>query len=294
MNYQLTQPSKTRATLISDGYVVIPNFFSLERIAEARSLLEELAGTRSQEYFSEHVRIGSLIDITESVESLRLIASEELIGLFALLGFCEPVFQYGLGFVKHAGAPRSFWHQDGTLWGTTQAYQSEPLEVGALVYLQDTTPSNGCMVVLPGSHRRAHPIHQATDGIPHATWRNNATPDALVYRPQAEEVPIQVRAGDLVLLDMRLLHATRPNLSDEQRGLITLVYFGNWNGLPESVHARYAQGVTDSWSWMPKGIAMWPEGAREAVKHLLPRPYSGPIAPEPVIAHPITARMQDQ
>ena len=100
------------------------------------------------------------------------------------------------------------WHQDATYWGL-----SEPDVVTAWVGLTDSTPRNGNMRVVPGSHR-----HQAR----HV---DTFLPDNLLSRGQEiavevderEAVDIVLAAGEMSLHHVLLVHGSRPNTSGDRR-----------------------------------------------------------------------------
>ncbi len=93
-----------------------------------------------------------------------------------------------------------------------------------MYYLVDTTPYNGCLRVLKGSHLKRHPLHDILPNAHGAELQRveNANHPAFQHFPG--EVDIPVNAGDLVIGDSRLLHASHGNQSNERRTVITLWY----------------------------------------------------------------------
>ena len=91
-----------------------------------------------------------------------------------------------------------------------------------MYYLTDTTPENGCLRALPGTHRSQHRLH-AELGLAHsddvrsgdteeeAQARVAASP---AHATQPGEVHLSVNAGDVVIGDARVLHGTtaRPSV----------------------------------------------------------------------------------
>lgn len=108
------------------------------------------------------------------------------------------------------------WHQDLTYWGL----DSDRL-VTAWIAISDATPENGCMVMLPGSHksgRQAHKDTYAEDNILHR--------GQTVEREISEEeiVHASLIAGQASLHHGWTLHASQPNQSDSRRIGLTLQY----------------------------------------------------------------------
>ena len=101
------------------------------------------------------------------------------------------------------------WHQDGTYWGLDSTRVTT-----AWVALTDSTVETGCMRVVPGSHRR--PI------LPH---RDTYAPDNRLSRGQEIEVAVDetdavdvvLRAGEMSLHHVNIIHGSNPNPSDRSR-----------------------------------------------------------------------------
>jgi len=76
------------------------------------------------------------------------------------------------------------------------------------IALDDATVANGCLWVLPGSHR---------DGVLYPTRTQNdprfdSAPEAFDFEfSQDDAVPVEVAAGDAVVFDGHLLHRSLPN-----------------------------------------------------------------------------------
>ena len=113
-------------------------------------------------------------------------------------------------FAKRPDA-RSFvaWHQDATYWGLSSAEVAT-----AWIAFTASTPENGCLRVIPGSH--------TIDRLPH---RASADPANLLSRSQeiaveideAAAVDIVLAPGEMSIHDVRLVHGSEPNRSDQPR-----------------------------------------------------------------------------
>jgi hypothetical protein len=98
------------------------------------------------------------------------------------------------------------WHQD------TPYFPISPVTatVGLWIALDRATVENGCMQVVPGSHRQGPVPHvQGETG-----WMLDA---AAAARAQAAAVPLPVEAGSALLFDANLLHFTDANRSRHRR-----------------------------------------------------------------------------
>lgn len=118
---------------------------------------------------------------------------------------------WGSGFfIKNAHDPaRVTWHQDSTYWGL-----SKPDIVTAWVALTPSTRENGCMRVIPGTHK----VKQ----LPH---RDTFAPDNLLSRGQeiavevdtTKAVDVVLAPGQMSLHHVMLVHGSEPNSSGERR-----------------------------------------------------------------------------
>ena len=119
-----------------------------------------------------------------------------------------------------------------------------------MFYLHDTRRENGCLRVIPGSHCNHNPLHDVIDE-PHAQHLqagHDLTSDDFSDRP--DEIDVPIKAGDLLVGDSRLLHATHANTSDQRRTVLTLWYQTDLPSLPEKIQAQMVaktQAIPDDW-----------------------------------------------
>jgi phytanoyl-CoA hydroxylase len=106
-------------------------------------------------------------------------------------------------FIKSEGKPGQAWHQDETHIPTRDRSLT-----AVWVALDDATVENGCLWVIPGSHRAGvlYPDREQDD------VRFDCTREAygFHYREQ-DAVPVEVPAGAAVVFDGYLLHRSLPN-----------------------------------------------------------------------------------
>jgi ectoine hydroxylase-related dioxygenase (phytanoyl-CoA dioxygenase family) len=84
--------------------------------------------------------------------------------------------------------------------------------------LDEVTAENGCLKVVPGSHKG--PMHSLYEGDAFVGKVDVTTEAAL----QAQQIPITGDAGSVCLMHSRLAHGSAPNESDRPRGLYICVY----------------------------------------------------------------------
>ena len=106
-------------------------------------------------------------------------------------------------FIKAAGKPGQAWHQDEFSIPTRDRTLT-----GAWIALDDATVENGCLWVIPGSHKRGiiWPQHDHVD--PQFDCAGEAY--GFPYRDE-DSIPVEVKAGAIVFFNGYLLHRSFPN-----------------------------------------------------------------------------------
>ncbi len=101
-------------------------------------------------------------------------------------------------------------HQDGTF-----LYTQPQSVVGFWWALDDCTLDNGCLWAIPGSHTL--PVTRRFKRLPAPEIGTEFVPaEAVVYSVEGG-VPLEMQAGDLVLIHNAVVHWSAPNTSDKQR-----------------------------------------------------------------------------
>ena len=142
-------------------------------------------------------------------------------------------------------------------------FEAKPPQVFCMYYLTDTHRDNGCLRVIPGSHTIYNPLHDVI-AAPHSEELGRAeNMDRAEFQPRPDEIDLQINAGDLVIGDARLLHATHANQSDQRRTVLTLWYQPDYGSLPERVKAQMVaktHPLAEAWSMDAKAMvqALYP------------------------------------
>jgi non-heme Fe2+,alpha-ketoglutarate-dependent halogenase len=113
-------------------------------------------------------------------------------------------------FVKMPG-DKTFvgWHQDGASWGLA------PMEVlTAWIALGPVGPENGCMRVIPGSHRSTHLPQRDTFNNNSALTRGQ---EIAVAVDENQAVDLVLSPGQMSLHHLWIVHGSNANLSDIPR-----------------------------------------------------------------------------
>jgi ectoine hydroxylase len=146
----------------------------------------------------------------------ELASSPPLVDLVADLVGPDVKFHHSkLNFKWAAGGEEVKWHQDISYWPHTNY---SPLTVG--VYLYDCGPDQGPLGVVPGSHR-GELFDQYNDG---GEWVGclSAADVARVAVDTADY--LTGPSGSVTVHNCRVVHGSRPNLSDLGRPLLLNVF----------------------------------------------------------------------
>ena len=224
-----------RAQLVRDGFCVIPGVLCgdlLERWrAYSDSLLDATPVDPKYRYQGSDFHINSERRYRASAlehPEVRLWSPlvDALVDLPAATNACDRMGIEGrvaddtvLILSKPAHGPALYWHQDFMQWNHPQASSPWPTRIFISYYLVDTTPENGCLRAIPGSHVKRLPLH---DLLPpaHGPEIQAANDDHPAFMDHPDAVDLPVKAGDLVINDARVLHAAYPNTTDKRRTLL--------------------------------------------------------------------------
>ena len=139
-------------------------------------------------------------------------------------------------FVKPPGFQGQAWHQDEIYIPTRDRSL-----IGAWTAIDDATVANGCLWVLPGSHRSGMLYPQRPHGKPEEF---DNSPESYGF-DDAGEVPVEVKAGSVVFFNGYLLHRSKKNRSTIYRRALVNHYMNAWSLLPWDVRTGEAPANAD-------------------------------------------------
>jgi non-heme Fe2+,alpha-ketoglutarate-dependent halogenase len=145
-------------------------------------------------------------------------------------------------FIKEARDPAFVsWHQDATYWGL-----SEPDVVTARVAFTDATVENGAMRMVPGSHGEQL-AHRDTFAANNLLSRGQEIAVEVDERaPMFNGVDILLRAGEMSLHHVRMVHGSPPNRSGDRRIGLAIRYIPTYvKQLAGADGALLVRGVDD-------------------------------------------------
>ena len=119
------------------------------------------------------------------------------------------------------------FHQDFYLWPLR-----EPRIVTCWLALDDATPENGCMHVVPGSHRdprfglESYAAELKARGAAEAEGREpeESERQKMAYEPASIGRPVELKAGECMFHHCLNFHATPANVTDRQRRAHIMIF----------------------------------------------------------------------
>ncbi len=116
------------------------------------------------------------------------------------------------------------WSLDGLNWHTDVSSRAERMPgIQAFVLLRDLEDRGGATLILAGSHRFASSAEESARV--REALRSGREGEAVLRDLDLSIVPLSGKAGDVYLMDLRLLHTPSINASAQLRAVATVRYF---------------------------------------------------------------------
>ncbi|ANE47088.1 hypothetical protein SY83_13370 [Paenibacillus swuensis] len=199
------------------GYVVLKDFFpksEMNVMNEEINLLEQ-SGTLPPPKVSDHE--GFIFELAMLSDKTRMFASDDRI-----LNVLEDIVYPGISIYSSklvSKLPYSetvcHWHQDDAYY---HKVGESKVRMSIWVPLTDATLENGCIWVVPQSHKLGLQSFQAKD---YGTCRLALVEDQVDLSPA---IPLELEAGNLVLFSAMLWHSSKGNQTDQTRRAFIVSY----------------------------------------------------------------------
>jgi len=216
-----------------DGYACPVRVMGVEEVADFRKRFEAYEAANGGWYELSKGQKLYLLQ-TWAADLVRhprvLDAVEDVMG--------PDIFCWGQSlFVKEPHDPGFVsWHQDSTYWGL-----SKPDVVTAWIALSPATERSGCMKVVPGSQTWEQIAHEDTLDENNLLTRGQ---EIAVEVNEDDGVFMALRPGELSLHNVRLVHGSAPNRSDDRRIGVAIRYI--------APHVKQTMAEQDS-AWLVRG-----------------------------------------
>ena len=240
----------------AEGWV-IPRFrLPTARVAAMAKALEQLLrdnpGVRPEKLVSAHVEGDNGEGVRGSRAFLDLARDPDIVELVSgVIG--DDVILWGCHvFCKPAAEGyETPWHQDGHYWPI------RPLaNCTVWVALEESVVENGCLRVIPGSHRNAQlwpHLHEDRTDLTLNQRMADGTFDA------ADAVNIELQPGQMSLHDVYMIHGAAANTSAKRRTGVALRYMPATSVFERNLRPAHGQtGVAVDFAqrplWLLKGV----------------------------------------
>jgi ectoine hydroxylase-related dioxygenase (phytanoyl-CoA dioxygenase family) len=233
-----------------DGYAIFRDVIDRDLISEASDHINWLLKNnpeRSPENLTQEL-------ITDDPFWVRLVSDDRLLDIAEL--FVGP--DLGLFASHYLVKPPLVgkevrWHQDAAFWPL------EPMEVVTLwLAIDESTPENGCVKIVPGSHKNVIEDMRSTDA--NDLFGSEISVDV----DEETAVDMVLQPGDVEVHHPLLFHGSTANTSPNRRAGLTIRY------IPTSTRITSPELLAQSAFWLrgERGENPWlPVPAYEAGKH---------------------------
>jgi len=210
-----------------DGYIAVRGVFTAEEVREMQEVTDEMVDqsrsvSEHSDIFDVDIKAGHSADnpklrriknphqhhdaYNRAMRNAKLLdIIEQLIG---------PDIRHHhtkLNLKAPGGGAQVEWHTD---WGFYPATNDDILEIG--VAIDPMTVENGCLMVMPGSHKGPAYDHHENGVFVGAVQMSDVDMDSAGQ--------ILLEAGDVSIHHVRALHGSEPNMSPNARRLLLMGY----------------------------------------------------------------------
>jgi len=206
------------------GYVFIPEGFDETEVGVLQNAAAEVYATEREEVWRESSGVARTAFAAHTYNEAfrRLGAHPRLIEpVEQLLGGKLYMHQYKVNAKAAFEGEVWQWHQDYGTWKRDDE-MPEPLAMNIAVFLDEVTPVNGPLFLIPGSHKAGvleagHDLETTS----YPLW----TLDRANVRRLADEGGIVAptgKAGGILMFHCNIVHASPPNISPYDRRIVYL------------------------------------------------------------------------
>ncbi|MCW3051012.1 MAG: Phytanoyl-CoA dioxygenase [Chthonomonadales bacterium] len=189
------------------GFVAIRGMFT-----EAETAAFKAECNRLLEQHSAHA--GVFVGLAANSPLFRSLARDARLvdALELLLGPNIEFLSDKVVFKSSSMATGSPWHQDWPYWEGLH-------KISVWISLDTATPENGCLKMLPGSHKQVA-VHDGVAGTGEG-FGHRLRPEAV---DESKAVILPCAPGDAILFHDLTLHASFPNVSGQDRWSVISTY----------------------------------------------------------------------
>lgn len=199
-----------------NGYFVLPNALSAEELKELNAealrickgergvfdgLLDFSPEDSDDDILSRYLCIHFPHKMSEIM--LKYLSTPKMVEVLTQVIGPDVKCMQSMLFIKAKGKPGQAWHQDEDFIPTRDRSLT-----GGWIAMDDATIENGCLWVIPGSHKHGvlWPLEAQEDSRFDCTDESQGFPYT-----DADAIPVEVKAGSIVFFNGYTLHRSFPN-----------------------------------------------------------------------------------
>jgi ectoine hydroxylase-related dioxygenase (phytanoyl-CoA dioxygenase family) len=225
-----------------EGYLVVPGLYEAEEIVDWKERIISRLRKEGNLDDPTGVRVWMVGELGEWLRAQML--EHQVVAILKCLIAPNVEFLSVKAVFKNSetrfGSP---WHHDWFYWRGSN-------KISVWIALDDVTPENGCLKVVPGSHRNVYEVVKVKEAI---GFQNRVEESSFADLPP---VALPVERGGAVFFHDRLLHASYPNTAGADRWSLISTY-------------RNAEEKDES--------TVWKTSIRVRGETALPAPQAGPV-----------------
>lgn len=241
------------------GYVVIPKVFNINEIGIVKSAIVNCS-EMNQRFVDVKGKFDSgkkpafesifvMNDVFGEDIFSKLTRNYKLIDMVSYLFDDDAYVYHNKVALKYAKSVGFKYHQDYYYWYKMGCLL--PNMATVFVAIDRATKENGCLKVIPGTHKLGRVEHTLFDGFSDSEVEQERL---IAVKERFEEVYIELEAGDAVLFHCNLFHGSNDNLSNHSRLALLGCYNTknnspinrDWSHPPYAYQQRFFDGVNDS------------------------------------------------
>jgi ectoine hydroxylase-related dioxygenase (phytanoyl-CoA dioxygenase family) len=198
-----------------DGFLKVEGLFSSAEVAAFKQQIHRILEAARAQADTSVASDGVFVGLAARSDYFRQVAGEPRL-LDVLESILGPNIEFLSDKVVFKGADVEYgspWHQDWPYWQGAH-------KISVWVALDPATPENGCLRMLPGSHREAA-HHDNVHAPAGEGFSLRLQPDAV---DESRAVAVPAAPGDAIFFHDRTLHASFPNRSGQDRWVLISTY----------------------------------------------------------------------
>lgn len=207
--------SHQREQFERDGYCVVEGVFTAAEIGTIETFFESYKHNGLAVYDAGHTfealdktkqQVRAMHPHRYSEKALAWALQPRLVEVLKALLGRSPLLVQTMYYFKPPGAKGQAMHQDNFFLLSAPATC-----IAAWTAIDDATIDNGCLFVVPGSHR--HDIYCPAEGG--EAWKNYGESHINPFPRDAKPVPVEVPKGATMFFGGNLIHGSGPNRSTD-------------------------------------------------------------------------------